>query len=119
MLGIHEGIAGLLRNRKGAAQLYIHFAGLGLTLLSVFLCFSHKEEDKPSPMVIGWDSQPRLPFSRTLAWAAVLHSKTAVFHWLQMPLKKRESIVLGGALAFWKELGDCVSDWELFSFLEP
>lgn len=90
MLGIHRGVAGLLKDRKGATQLYIHFVGLGLTLLSVFLYFSHKEEDKPSPMVTDWHSQPELPFSRTLAWAAVLDSKTAVFHWLQMPLKKRE-----------------------------
>lgn len=28
-------------------------------------------------------------------------------------------MVLGGALDFWKELGDCVSCWELFSLLEP
>jgi len=92
MLGIRGGIAGLSKDRKGAAQLYIHFVGLGQTLLSSFLCFSHKEEDKPSPMATGCDSPPKLPCPGRLAWAAILESERAVFPCLQMHASKEKGI---------------------------
>lgn len=91
MLGIHGGIAGLLKDRKGAAQLCIHFVGPGQTLFSGFLYFSHKEQDKPSPMVSGCNSQPKFPCPRALAWAPLLESETAAYQrFKHMPLKKRE-----------------------------
>lgn len=92
MLGMHGGIEGLLKDRERAAQLCIHFVGPGQTLLSSFSCFSHKVEDKPSPMVTGCDSQPKFPCPGILAWAALLESETAVFHWLQMYASKEKGI---------------------------
>lgn len=92
MLGKHGVIAGFLKDRKGTAQLGFFFSYALVGPCSLAFSTSHQVSDKPFPMAPGCDSQPKLPCPRALAWAALLESETALYHWLQMHASKGKGI---------------------------